>query len=132
MDGNPVFNMAKPVRFDTLDDLLQAPAPIADLTQENQAIICNDNAVWPLDTSNVHIEANEASEASDSLRYLYLHFDAVNNAVAAATKSESGFMTLKVVSVRAVYDGLPDIYTLSSLDGKKQYEFTPHYGLARL
>lgn len=40
-----------------------------------------------------------------------------------------GFMKgLKVVAVRAEYDGLPDIYTLESKTGKK-YEFIPHNGL---
>lgn len=39
-----------------------------------------------------------------------------------------GFMRLKVLSVRAEYDGLPDIYTLVSSTGKK-YEFIPHNGL---
>lgn len=39
-----------------------------------------------------------------------------------------GFMKLKVLSVRAVVDGLPDIYTLESANGKK-YEFIPHNGL---
>ena len=42
-----------------------------------------------------------------------------------------GFMTLKVLSVRAEYDGLPDIYTLESAKGVK-YEFIPHNGLTRL
>lgn len=40
-----------------------------------------------------------------------------------------GFMKgLKVESVRAEYDGLPDIYTLVSQAGKL-YEFIPHNGL---
>lgn len=43
-----------------------------------------------------------------------------------------GFMTLKVTGVRAVRDGLPDIYSLVSLDGTKEYEFTPHNGLVRI
>lgn len=43
-----------------------------------------------------------------------------------------GFLSLRVVSVRAEYDGLPDIYTLASLDGTKRYEFIPHNGLSRL
>jgi len=43
-----------------------------------------------------------------------------------------GFLSLKVVSVEAIKDGLPDIYTLTSLDGKKRYEFVPHNGLRRL
>jgi hypothetical protein len=40
-----------------------------------------------------------------------------------------GFLKLKVVSAKAVKDGMPDIYTLTSLDGKKTYEFIPHNGL---
>lgn len=43
-----------------------------------------------------------------------------------------GFLTLRVLSVRAEKDGLPDIYTLSSLDGTKAYEFIPHNGLNRI
>ena len=43
-----------------------------------------------------------------------------------------GFLSLRILGVRAVVDGLPDIYTLESLDGSKQYEFIPHNGLVRL
>ena len=43
-----------------------------------------------------------------------------------------GFMTLRVLSARAEYDGMPDIYTLESLDGSKRYEFIPHNGLSRV
>jgi hypothetical protein len=43
-----------------------------------------------------------------------------------------GFLTLRVLSVEAVIDGLPDIYTLESLDGSKRYEFIPHNGLSRI
>ena len=43
-----------------------------------------------------------------------------------------GFLKLIVQSVRAEYDGLPDIYTLVSLDGLKTYEFIPHNGLTRI
>jgi hypothetical protein len=43
-----------------------------------------------------------------------------------------GFMSLRILGVRAVKDGLPDIYTLESLDGAKRYEFIPHNGLVRL
>ena len=43
-----------------------------------------------------------------------------------------GFLQLKVVSARAEYDGLPDIYTLTSLDGSRKYEFIPHNGLNRI
>lgn len=39
-----------------------------------------------------------------------------------------GFMKLKVMGVRAEYDGLPDIYELEAENGKK-YEFIPHNGL---
>ena len=43
-----------------------------------------------------------------------------------------GFMTLVVVGVAAVYDGMPDIYSLTSIDGTKKYEFIPHNGLTRV
>lgn len=43
-----------------------------------------------------------------------------------------GFMTLRVLGVRAVKDCLPDIYDLESLDGSKKYEFIPHNGLSRI
>lgn len=43
-----------------------------------------------------------------------------------------GFLTLRVVSIRAVRDGLPDLYTLESADGGKRYEFVPHNGLSRV
>lgn len=43
-----------------------------------------------------------------------------------------GFLTLRVLAVRAIKDGMPDIYTVSSLDGLKTYEFIPHNGLTRL
>lgn len=43
-----------------------------------------------------------------------------------------GFMTLIVKGVQAIKDGLPDIYTLTSLDGQKWYEFIPHNGLSRI
>jgi len=43
-----------------------------------------------------------------------------------------GFMELRVLGVQAVYDGLPDIYTLESLDGARTYEFVPHNGLNRI
>ena len=43
-----------------------------------------------------------------------------------------GFLKgLKVISWRAEYDGLPDIYTLESKNGNL-YEFTPHNGLVRI
>lgn len=43
-----------------------------------------------------------------------------------------GFMSLRILGVEAVKDGLPDIYTLESLDGAKKYQFIPHNGLVRL
>ena len=43
-----------------------------------------------------------------------------------------GFLKLRVISCEAVIDGLPDIYTLESLDGRKHYEFIPHNGLSRI
>lgn len=43
-----------------------------------------------------------------------------------------GFLQLRVLGVVAVKDGLPDIYTLESLDGKRRYEFIPHHGLTRI
>jgi len=43
-----------------------------------------------------------------------------------------GFLTLRVMAVRAEYDFMPDIYTLESLDSSKQYEFIPHNGLSRI
>ena len=43
-----------------------------------------------------------------------------------------GFLKLRVIGCEAVIDGLPDIYTLESLDGRKHYEFIPHNGLTRI
>lgn len=40
-----------------------------------------------------------------------------------------GFMRLKVAGIRAVKDGLPDIYTLVNLSGDRAYDFIPHRGL---
>jgi hypothetical protein len=51
--------------------------------------------------------------------------------VAGATV-KVGFLTLRVISAVAIKDGLPDIYTLTSLDGTKAYEFIPHHGLTRI
>jgi len=43
-----------------------------------------------------------------------------------------GFMrNLKVIRVDAIFDGLPDVYTLESAKGTR-YEFTPHNGLVRI
>ena len=43
-----------------------------------------------------------------------------------------GFLKLRVTGVKAIKDGLPDIYSLTSLDGLKYYEFIPHNGLTRI
>ena len=43
-----------------------------------------------------------------------------------------GFLTLKVLSVTAIKDGLPDIYTLENLKGTQKYEFIPHNGLNKI
>ena len=43
-----------------------------------------------------------------------------------------GFLSLRVISVQSIVDGLPDIYTLESVDGSKKYEFIPHNGLNRI
>ena len=40
-----------------------------------------------------------------------------------------GFMQLRGLGVEAINDYLPDIYSLESLDGRRQYEFIPHNGL---
>ena len=42
-----------------------------------------------------------------------------------------GFMQLRIIGIRAVTDGLPDIYDLVSSKGVK-YEFIPHNGLNRV
>ena len=43
-----------------------------------------------------------------------------------------GFMkNLLVTKIDAIYDGLPDIYTLKSNTGKL-YQFTPHNGIERI
>ena len=42
-----------------------------------------------------------------------------------------GVLKLRVIGARAVKDGLPDIYDLESVDGKRRYEFVPHNGLFR-
>jgi hypothetical protein len=43
-----------------------------------------------------------------------------------------GFLSLRIRAVRAVYDYMPDIYELESLDGTRTYEFIPHNGLSRV
>ncbi len=48
-----------------------------------------------------------------------------------------GFLKLRVVAIKAVYDGLPDIYDLASLDRDvngdyRCYQFIPHNGLTRI
>lgn len=43
-----------------------------------------------------------------------------------------GFLTLIITDiVLTPRDGMPDIYRLTSLDGTRKYEFTPHIGLER-
>ena len=61
-----------------------------------------------------------------------------NNRTKAGNKWEVGnvvkvgFLMLRVLSVRAEKDYLPDIYTLKSLNGLRRYEFIPHNGLHRI
>lgn len=43
-----------------------------------------------------------------------------------------GFLKLRILGVEAVKDGLPDIYTLESIDGERKYEFIPHNGLEQI
>ena len=43
-----------------------------------------------------------------------------------------GFMTLKVLGIKAVKDGLPDIYIMENPKNGKKYEFIPHNGLQAL
>jgi hypothetical protein len=43
-----------------------------------------------------------------------------------------GWLKLRILGMRSVVDGLPDIYTLENLKGDKTYEFTPHHGLVRI
>jgi hypothetical protein len=43
-----------------------------------------------------------------------------------------GFMTLKVLEVKAVKDYLPDIYILENPKNGKRYEFIPHNGLTAI
>jgi hypothetical protein len=43
-----------------------------------------------------------------------------------------GFLKLRILGVRSVVDGLPDIYTLENVKGTKNYEFTPHHGITRI
>lgn len=40
-----------------------------------------------------------------------------------------GFMSLKITDVKAVKDGMPDIYLLVNEKNGKRYEFIPHNGL---
>jgi hypothetical protein len=43
-----------------------------------------------------------------------------------------GFVkNLKVISVEAIKDGMPDVYTLQSTKGQL-YEFIPHNGLRKI
>ena len=43
-----------------------------------------------------------------------------------------GFLTLRVVTSKAIKDGLPDIYLMENLRGDAFYEFIPHNGLNKL
>ena len=44
-----------------------------------------------------------------------------------------GFLSLRVTEkVPTPGDGMPDMYRLESLDGRRRYEFTPHVGLYRV
>lgn len=43
-----------------------------------------------------------------------------------------GFMQLRVTGIRAIKDGMPDIYDMESLDSRTKYEFIPHNGLVRV
>ena len=36
-----------------------------------------------------------------------------------------GFLELRIIGVKSIVDGLPDIYELENLKGDKLYEFTP-------
>lgn len=43
-----------------------------------------------------------------------------------------GFLSLRVKGIQAIKDGKPDVYSLESIDGLRQYEFIPHNGLMRI
>ena len=43
-----------------------------------------------------------------------------------------GFLSLRVKGIQAIKDGMPDVYSLESIDGLRQYEFIPHNGLMRI
>ena len=43
-----------------------------------------------------------------------------------------GFLKLKIINIKSINDGLPDIYILKSLDDTRLYEFIPHNGLNRI
>lgn len=51
---------------------------------------------------------------------------------AVGSEVRVGVLRLRVTGIRAVHDGLPDIYDLESLDGARTYEFVPHNGLSRI
>ena len=55
-----------------------------------------------------------------------------NTSWAIGATVKVGFLMLRVINVQAIKDGMPDVYTLASLDGTRQYEFIPHHGLTRL
>ena len=43
-----------------------------------------------------------------------------------------GFLSLRVKSIHAIKDGMPDFYFMESIDGLRQYVFIPHNGLTRI
>ena len=43
-----------------------------------------------------------------------------------------GFLDLRIIGVKSIVDGLPDIYELENLKGDKLYEFTPYNGLVKI
>ena len=43
-----------------------------------------------------------------------------------------GFLELRIIGVKSIVDGLPDIYELENLKGDKLYEFTPYNGLVKI
>jgi len=43
-----------------------------------------------------------------------------------------GFLKLRILGMKSIVDGLPDIYELENLKGDKRYEFTPYNGLVKI
>ena len=43
-----------------------------------------------------------------------------------------GFLELRIIGVKSIVDGLPNIYELENLKGDKLYEFTPYNGLVKI